>query len=255
MRQNYQHLLRNISGFFSPLFIVLILSSVLVTMFATNVYANTHAKSMHQRLMLDAAHYVASQLEAQSTILNDENKHTSLTPLPLDNRIIIDACATAFTFSVAPEDLHNNSISVRISCTDNNWFVYGTIKQTRLIRAIVTNRLLVPNEMIGSDDISEKFIPEHQVRHDVFHNVTDIIGTKVKRRIRSGVPLASNLLCFVCEGDSVKILAHTGGLTIKTEGIAQQDGTIGETIIVKNSRSKKEITATVINIAQVAVTI
>lgn len=255
MRQNYQHLLWILRDFFSPFFVMLLLCTTLMTLFVTQVHASSHEKNIHQRLMLAAAKHVASQLEAQSSVLNNENRQTSLLPLPLDNRIIINSCATAFTFMVAPEDLHNNSISVRISCPDNNWFVYGTVKQERLIKAIVTNRLLVPNEMIGSDDIIETFIPENQVRHDVFHNVTDIIGTKVKRRIRSGVPLASNLLCFVCKGDSVKILAQTGGLTIKTEGIAQQDGTIGETIIVKNSRSKKEITATVINIAQVAVAI
>ena len=255
MRQNYQHLLRIIRDFLGHGFFVRLFSSVFVTMFVTHAYASSQDNDLHQRLMLDAANYVAAQLEGQGSTINNQNKQTSLQPLPLDNRIIIDPCATAFTFSVAPEDLQNNSISVRISCTDNNWFVYGTIKQARLIKAIVTNRLLVPNEMIGSDDIIETFIPERQVRHDVFHNVTDIIGTKVKRRIRSGVPLASSLLCFVCKGDSVKILAQAGGLTIKTEGIAQQDGTIGETIVVKNSRSNKEITATVINIAQVSVTI
>lgn len=251
MRQNYQHLFSINSDSVRPVFCMLWLSCALLVIVTTKVSANT----MHQRLMLDAAQYVAAQLEAHSTQLNNPNKQTSLSPLPLDNRIIIEPCATDFSFAVAPEDLHHNSISIRISCEDNNWFVYGTIKQERLIKAIVTNRLLVPNEMIGSGDITEQFIPENQVRHDVFHNITDIIGTKVKRRIRSGVPLASNLLCFVCKGDRVNILAQTGGLMIKTDGIALQDGTIGETITVKNSRSKKEIKATVINIAQVSVAI
>ena len=100
-----------------------------------------------------------------------------------------------------------------------------------------------------------QYVPINQIRHDVFHDIDDIVGTKVKRRVRSGVALASNLLCFVCKGDSVKILAQAGGLSIKTEGIAQQDGTIGETIVVKNIRSKKDITAKVIDIAQVTVSI
>ena len=251
MKQNYQHLLRIGQFFFCQSRYIFRLFTLL---FLTHT-AHAQEGQIHTQLMVKAAEHVALALDNAAPTHDDPYKKISLTPLPLDTRILIPTCATALNYSHDHADLAQASIMVKIACPDNDWFVYGTVKQQRLIKVIVANRLLVPNTLITAQDIEVKYIPERRVRYAVFHDTGAILGTKVKRKIRSGVALASNLLCFVCKGDSVKIIALADGLSIKTQGIAQQDGTLGQTIAVKNSRSNKQIMATVIDVAQVGVAI
>ena len=59
--------------------------------------------------------------------------------------------------------------------------------------------------------------------------------------------------CIVAKGDPVYIEATNGALTIKTTGIAMQEGRLNENIQVKNSKSKKIIEATVTGPGQVRV--
>jgi flagella basal body P-ring formation protein FlgA len=63
------------------------------------------------------------------------------------------------------------------------------------------------------------------------------------------------MLCYVCKGDSIVINASIGGLSIKTNGVAQQDGNLGDTIMVRNSHSKKVIDAKVTKSSEVSVVI
>ncbi len=49
------------------------------------------------------------------------------------------------------------------------------------------------------------------------------------------------------------IIAKSGGLVIKTQGEAQQDGNRGELINIKNSRSGKTLRARVIEVETVEV--
>ena len=58
-----------------------------------------------------------------------------------------------------------------------------------------------------------------------------------------------------CEGDNVTIYATTRTLTIKTTGVALQDGNIGEQIRVKNQKSGKTISARVKDVESVEVNI
>jgi flagella basal body P-ring formation protein FlgA len=63
------------------------------------------------------------------------------------------------------------------------------------------------------------------------------------------------MLCFVCKGDKVTIMAVSVGLSLKVSGIAQQDGNLGDTIRVQNASSKKIVSATVSSTREVSIQI
>ena len=77
--------------------------------------------------------------------------------------------------------------------------------------------------------------------------------TRLKYRVREGQPVQSNMLCFVCKGDRITISARAAGMAVKTSGIAQQDGVIGDTIRVENSNSRKTVVAEVASTQEVVV--
>ena len=88
-------------------------------------------------------------------------------------------------------------------------------------------------------------------RQTLHHAIEDVIGTKVKRRIRAGQPIISTNLCFVCKGDNVIITSGNKSLAVKTLGVAEQDGKLGDTILVTNQRSGKRVRGRVTDIGKV----
>ncbi|MCT7656635.1 flagellar basal body P-ring formation chaperone FlgA [Oceanimonas sp. NS1] len=61
--------------------------------------------------------------------------------------------------------------------------------------------------------------------------------------MRPGRPILASQLCVVCKGDRVTIVAQSGGLSIRTDGTAEEDGTFNERIRIRNTRSGREIQA------------
>ncbi|MCP4430982.1 MAG: flagella basal body P-ring formation protein FlgA, partial [Gammaproteobacteria bacterium] len=53
--------------------------------------------------------------------------------------------------------------------------------------------------------------------------------------------------------DRITISARAAGMAVKTSGIAQQDGVIGDTIRVENSNSRKTVVAEVASTQEVVV--
>ena len=61
------------------------------------------------------------------------------------------------------------------------------------------------------------------------------------------------MLCFVCKGDRITISAEVGKMKVKTAGIAQQDGVVGDNIQVLNASSKKTVIARVASVERVVI--
>ena len=60
---------------------------------------------------------------------------------------------------------------------------------------------------------------------------------------------------MVCKGDAINIYASTKGLQIKTTGVALEDGTLGEQILVENKKTGKVLNARVDGVESVQVNI
>jgi flagellar basal body P-ring formation protein FlgA len=57
----------------------------------------------------------------------------------------------------------------------------------------------------------------------------------------------------VCKGDRIVIGAGSANMQVKTNGIALEDGKLGESIRVKNARSNKDLVAQVVSTSEVKV--
>ena len=75
----------------------------------------------------------------------------------------------------------------------------------------------------------------------------------MKRRATNGQPVQANMLCFICKGDRITITAEVAGMRVKTAGIAQQDGVVGDSIKVINASSQKAVVARVASSEEVVI--
>jgi flagella basal body P-ring formation protein FlgA len=174
---------------------------------------------------------------------------------PLDDRIQIPQCSEPFTYRATPESLRQSNVTVRATCEPSNWYVYMMVHVSEMQDMVVVNTVMAPGTLLTDANIEVIRVDKKTLRTTTYINKEDVIGARIKRRVRSGQPITPRMLCYVCKGDSIVINASIGGLSIKTNGVAQQDGNLGDTIMVRNSHSKKVIDAKVTKTSEVSVTI
>ncbi len=224
-----------------------------VSTFTSNdVTAKVDNNLAQQKLIESVKGYINEKL--------GQNIHTQETTLnisvsPIDSRIQIPECPTNMRFSASEESLQQSNITVKASCEDSEWYLYMMVKAQRMQKVVVLSRAVGPGTILNEQNLSVVKMDKNKLRRTTFANISDVVGARIKKRMRVGQAIDPKQLCFVCKGDNILIVASAGELKIKTTGIAQQDGNIGDTIGVRNSSSKKLVYAQVINTRQVMVQI
>ena len=209
--------------------------------------AQTYTKEKLEEL---AVSYIHEQLDP--TDADDKQ----LSALSLDNRIPDRSCDSVPLFTTPTEQPFNRQITVQIKCDDlNSWSQYVHVRMVELSPVVIASENLSRGEVIEAEDLSIIMKPKHFVRAQYLQSKELLIGSRSKRNIRSGYPVALNQICMVCKGDNVSIFATIRGLKIKTSGLALEDGTLGEQVKVKNAKSGKVINARVDAVESVQVII
>ncbi|WP_232366455.1 flagellar basal body P-ring formation chaperone FlgA [Salinimonas sediminis] len=204
--------------------------------------------SNHQVVQRGVQKYLESQFDAASSLTQ-----ITIEVADIDERIRIPDCAAGFAYYADEQALGQSYISVRVSCNNNQWYLFANAKVLRTQPVVVTASMISPGTVLGADNLSVAQVETNQLRHTAYHSVEALLGARMKHRVRRGQPIQANMLCFICKGDRITIRAQVGGMQVKTSGIAQQDGVIGETIKVTNSSSRKTVVAEVAGTDEVIV--
>ncbi len=83
---------------------------------------------------------------------------------------------------------------------------------------------------------------------DPYVDPAELFGKKLKRPLRAGEvlePVMVDTPPLVKRGDVVTMQLQGAGFTLSAQGVARQDGLAGETILVRNSTSRKDISCQV----------
>ena len=229
--------------------IFLILFACLATALPNFVTASNENNLVHKQVIDAAEKFVYDKLGG------DQGGELQVKASPIDSRITIPECAQPFVFSASNDTLRQSNVTVKASCPSNNWYLYLMIKTTQTQAVVVLNNAVSQGTIITASNIKIVEMDKKRIRGTTFSDAAAVIGAKIKRRIQPGQPLTPKLLCFVCKGDNIVITANLDGLSIKTSGIAQQDGNVGETIVVQNRHSQKMLNARVVDSSSVVVRI
>ncbi|WP_284217083.1 flagellar basal body P-ring formation chaperone FlgA [Agaribacter marinus] len=222
----------------------------LFSLFISNAHAN---EDNAKRIQENVQAYVMQQLMPES--LFGANEDVKVTVKNIDPRIPIPQCNEKYTFSAPNYDKRLSSVPIKVSCTTLNWFTYVHVNIMRHQRVVVATDILSPGAILSENNLSLADINKSRLRGSTYADYATLVGARLKRRVREGTIITSNMLCFICKGDRITIIARAGGLAIKTSAIALEDGTLGETIRVENTASERTISGRVVNSSQIEINI
>ncbi|WP_018983460.1 flagellar basal body P-ring formation chaperone FlgA [Salinimonas chungwhensis] len=225
--------------------ILLLATGLFISMAASS---QTKDSSNHAQIQQGVKTYLEGQLEDKT---NGQNIHVEVNDI--DNRIKVPDCPQGFEYFADNQALSQSYVSVRVSCNNNQWYLFANAQIQKTQPVVVTAGMLSPGTVLSPANLTVMQVETNRLRHTAYHEVNKLIGARIKRRVRQGQPVQSNMLCFVCEGDRITISAEVGGMQVKTSGIAQQDGVIGDTITVVNASSNKTVVAEVASTEKVVV--
>ncbi|MDR2461234.1 MAG: flagellar basal body P-ring formation chaperone FlgA [Deltaproteobacteria bacterium] len=175
--------------------------------------------------------------------------------------------------SPSPPALPNGTVSYRFAPqpSSNPTYLSGTIffsvngqESSRLrvtvqleleLPALVAARDLPRGHILAEEDMAESYTAFSRAKGALTLS-QQAVGQTLKVSIRAGSPIHDRDLvqtAMVNKGETVTIIAQSGGLKVTALGQAKENGALGQTISVINQDSKKTISAKVIGPGQVEV--
>ena len=229
-------------------------------------YLLHHLKQLYLTLLLLAVSFNAMALEytpaelsqAADNWLKQELSQLSngeLLPkfVPLDDRIGIKSCAEPIDFSLSqPISQRQNTILIQCLSGDQ-WKLYLSVRIDEIVQAVILKQNVATGAQITADMLAFETRERRFVRGSLVSEPRQIIGAKAKRSLSMGQMMTLQDVCLVCKGDLVTISVSNNGLSVAASGIAQQDGSLGDTIELINRQSKRRVQAEVIGVDQVSV--
>ncbi|WP_262694988.1 flagellar basal body P-ring formation chaperone FlgA [Kordiimonas aquimaris] len=130
----------------------------------------------------------------------------------------------------------------------------GVIEEVRDIP--VFNRSILPGETIAKSDISWVEYPASRLNNRAILSHKQLVGMTVRRAVRPEKPINTNDVIepvAVKKGAPVTMVVRSGSIILTASGQALENGSIGETIRILNSKSRLTVDAKVMTAGQVEI--
>ncbi|MAI38520.1 flagellar basal body P-ring formation chaperone FlgA [Alteromonas sp.] len=224
------------------------LAAIALIMSSAVSFSCVATDSLHRVVENGAKDYLVSQLAD-----NTADTNIDVDIVKIDDRINIPECPEGYQYHTSEEALRQSYISVRVSCQNNDWYLFTSGQVSRTKDIVVTYGAVSPGTVLTSSNLKMASVDIKRLRYTTFTNIETLVGARMKRRATNGQAIQANMLCFVCKGDRITISAEVGKMKVKTAGIAQQDGVVGDNIQVLNASSKKTVIARVASVERVVI--
>ena len=154
-----------------------------------------------------------------------------------------------------------NTVEVVCNGPKNNWNLLirtranasledNTSKEIQKNNMIIfSKKSLKKGQIITKDDLVFKNVKKN-IGSDIFNNIEDLVGRKLKQNVSLGFPIRSRHLQLdwvISKGDKIDIIQSIGTIFISASGVALENGQKGEKIRVMNLSSEKNLVAWVLN--------
>ena len=135
----------------------------------------------HVRVEEGAKQYLLSQLTD-----NAQDTSIDVAIVKIDDRINIPDCPTGFQYNASQEALSQSYISVRVSCQNNEWYLFTSGQVTRTKEIVVTQGAVSPGTVLTSSNLTLAKVDVRRLRHTAFTDLEALIGARMKRRLTTG---------------------------------------------------------------------
>ncbi|QDR82096.1 flagella basal body P-ring formation protein FlgA [Sporomusa termitida] len=120
----------------------------------------------------------------------------------------------------------------------------------RYEQVAVASRAIAPRDLITADNIIFERRDTGRMPPGYFTDPDQVLGLAVKRQLSPGTAISESVLVkplLIKRGQTVRIVAQTGGIEVSAPGVALQSGSEGQSIRVQNTTSRKVITARIMD--------
>ncbi|MDD2658617.1 MAG: flagellar basal body P-ring formation chaperone FlgA [Methylococcales bacterium] len=228
----------------------MIKNSLVILTLALLFFSSGHAEQKFQSL--DSIYEFVKATVARS--INAADYEISV--LPLDNLLKLPECPKPLEAST-PDLIKAGRTTVGVYCnTENKWSISTSAVIKVYENVIVLTRPVQRGEIISRQNIAIKRRDISSLRGDFINQVEQIENKQAAQFIPAGVIVGSRNFIeprLVKRGDKIVISALQPGFTIRMNGIAMMDGTKGQVIRIKNEKSGRIISGTVIEPGLVSV--
>jgi len=187
----------------------------------------------------------------------EPNQEYTINAKKLDSRLKLARCNTPLETYSHKGRVSAGVLSIGVRCNGKHrWSIYSSAKLTLYKQVLVLNHNLKRNTPISKESVSLIKKSTKKLRLGYFTDYQQINNQLTTRNLHAGAILQPAHLTtpkLIKKGEKVTILAASRVFSIKMPGRALMDGSMGEQIRVKNSKSNKIIEGTVIKAGFISV--
>lgn len=128
------------------------------------------------------------------------------------------------------------------------WRLYVPVKVRRQQEVLVLQRALAPGETLGAGNVALETRDVARLA-GALTDASSIAGFSLRRPLAAGAVLTSaDVLSprLVRRGDSVTVVARTGGIEVRAQGRAMADAGVGDRLSVENLSSRRMLQGVVL---------
>ncbi|SDK05483.1 flagella basal body P-ring formation protein FlgA [Ferrimonas sediminum] len=190
----------------------------------------------------------------QNSLDSDPGARISVEANELDSRRHFDSCEQPLQAQAPNGKSGARYVTVKVSCPGPSpWLVYVPVQVTVEYPVVIATTTLGANTVIDNTMLEVRYVNSNSIRGNHFSHPDELNGARLKRRTAAGQAISQHNICLVCKGDPVVIVVNNDNLSIRTSGVALSGGSLGESVRVQNSNSRRMVEAYVSAIGQVEV--
>jgi flagella basal body P-ring formation protein FlgA len=194
---------------------------------------------------VDPAAINAAALNAVRARAGTAMNQLLLEAAPLDPRLRLIGCDRALTGYLTDANPLRSQTTVAVRCEGSiRWTVYTSVRVESQIPVLVAQRALARDAETTATDfkLETRRVPGLPTAY-----VTEpsaLAGQRLSRPVSADQPLSLEALApanLIHRGQTVVLVAHSGGLEVRVNGIALADGRASERIRVQNVASQRVV--------------
>lgn len=136
-----------------------------------------------------------------------------------------------------------------VQCPAPRWTLYVPVTVEQSEDVVVAARPLTAGQILTSDDLMLKRLPiQAFAGRQIFTKPAELVGDSVLMSLSAGMMINQNIVqspLIVKAGQMVSVHVYSGGVELSLDAIAEQDGHIGQTILLSNPLSHRRFSAEV----------
>lgn len=161
----------------------------------------------------------------------------------LDSRLRMARCQQPLDAFLPTGSRRLGKITVGVRCEGHKpWTVYVNASIKLMREVVVLAAPVSRNHRITARDLRMEKRDLAKLRSGYLTDPQEALGLQARSPLRAGYVLSHRVLApprLVRRGQTVTLLARSGGIEVRSAGKALADGTAGELITVKNLRSSR----------------